>query len=155
MSNTQPCGFLTRGQVQHRHWWCKGWHTDVSLLEGHRENQRQEGREALCSAYQQDAFPGHPTNGQHGSPLDPVVIPTVKVPAHAKVCNLDGVAVPHQAVASCQIPVHKVQRCQVLHPRGDLGGHVQQVGVAAVKGNITKKNQCSSPTLKTSLCVVC
>lgn len=128
-----------------------GWHRAVSLLQGHREGQRKEERGALCSAYQQDAFPGHPTDGQHSSALDPVVIPTVEVPAHAKVCNLDGVVVPHQAVASCQIPVHKVQRCQVLHPRGDLGGHVQQVGVAAEKENVTKGNQGSSPTLKTWL----
>jgi len=91
----------------------------------------------LCSPYQEDAFPSHPTYGQYGSSLDTVVIPTVKIPAHAKVRNLDGVVVPHQAVASCQISVHKIQRCQVLHSRGNLGGHVQQVRVAALKENKT------------------
>jgi len=63
------------------------------------------------SAYQEDAFPGHPTDGQHRPALDAVVIPAVQIPAHAEVCDLDGVVVAHQAVPSCQISVHKVQRC--------------------------------------------
>lgn len=107
----------------------------------------------LCSSYQEDAFPGHPTDGQYSSSLDPVVIPTVEIPAHAKVCNLDGVVVPHQAVASCQVSVHKIQRCQILHSRGNLGGHVQQVGVAAVKEN--KEQSVWLPTLNSSLHLLC
>lgn len=65
---------------------------------------------AVCRPYQEDAFPGHPTDGQHGSSLDTVVIPAVEIPAHAKVRNLDGVVVSHQAVASRKISVHKIQR---------------------------------------------
>lgn len=79
--------------------------------------------------YQQDALPGHPADGEHRPALDAVVVPTVEVPAHPKVGNLDGVVLPHQAVARGQVPVHEVEGREVLHARGDLGGHEPQVTV--------------------------
>lgn len=79
----------------------------------------------LCFAatHQQDALPGHPADGQHSSALDPVVVSSVEIPTHAKISNLYGVILTHQAVARCQIPVHKVERGQVLHTRCNLHSH--------------------------------
>lgn len=45
--------------------------------------------------HQQDALPGHPADGEHCSALDPVVVPTVQVSAHAKISYLDSVVLPH------------------------------------------------------------
>ena len=36
----------------------------------------------------------------------------------------------HEAVPGGEVPVHKVERLQVLHPRGHLGGQVHQAAVA-------------------------
>lgn len=66
--------------------------------------------------YQQDALPGHPSYGQHRPALDAVVVAAVQVSAHPKVSNLDGEAAVQQAVPGGQVPVHEVQRRQVLHP---------------------------------------
>lgn len=60
----------------------------------------------------------------------PVVVAAVDVPGHAKVSNLDQKAVADQAVAGCQISVHKVLRAQVHHARGNLSGNVQHLGKA-------------------------
>lgn len=57
----------------------------------------------------------------------PIVICAVDVAGHAEVSNLDHQALPHQTVAGCQVPVDKVQGCQVDHARGDLGGDVQHL----------------------------
>lgn len=38
----------------------------------------------------------------------PVVVAAVDVPGHAEVSNLNQEAVPHQAIAGCQISVHEV-----------------------------------------------
>jgi len=81
--------------------------------------------------HQQDALPGHPSYGQHGAALDAIVVPAVQVAAHAEVGDLDGAAAAHQAVAGGQVPVHEVQRRQVLHARGDLHRHAHQLPVAA------------------------
>lgn len=45
--------------------------------------------------HQQDAFPGHPADGEHCPALDPVVVTTVQVSAHSKVSYLDGVVLAH------------------------------------------------------------
>lgn len=71
-------------------------------------------------SHHEDALPGHPANGQHGSALDPVVVAGVQVAAHAEVGDLDvtpaalllSAVAPlaaHQAVASRQVAVHKVE----------------------------------------------
>lgn len=60
-------------------------------------------------SHQEDALPGHPADGQHGSALDAVVISTVQVPAHAKVSDLNGVVLAHQAVSGGKVSVDKVQ----------------------------------------------
>lgn len=72
---------------------------------------------APYGTHQQDALPGHPANGQDGPALDPVIVPSVQVPTHAKICDLYGVVLAHQAVACRQIAVDKVERGQVLHAR--------------------------------------
>jgi len=70
----------------------------------------------LLHPHQQDALPGHPSYRQHRPALDAVVVAAVQVSAHPKVGDLDGEAAVHQAVPGGQVTVHKVQRCQVLHP---------------------------------------
>lgn len=60
-------------------------------------------------SHQEDALPGHPADGQHGSALNTIVISAVQVPAHAKVSDLNGVVFAHQAVSGGEVPVHKVQ----------------------------------------------
>lgn len=78
-------------------------------------------------SHHEDTLPGHPADRQHGSALDPVVVSSIQVPAHAKVGYLDvtltaGVVAavaplaPHQAVTRSQIPVHKVEGGEELHP---------------------------------------
>lgn len=78
-------------------------------------------------AHHEDALPGHPSYRQHSSALDPVVVSSVQVSAHAEVGDLDvtlsasilsalSLLTANQAVTSGQIPVHKVQRRQELHP---------------------------------------
>ena len=57
----------------------------------------------------------------------PVVVAAVDVPGHAEVSDLHQQAVAHQAVACCQVSVHKVLRPQVHHARGDLRGDVQHL----------------------------
>lgn len=84
-------------------------------------------------SYQQDTLPSHPADWQYSPALDPVVITTVQIPAHAKIGNLDGVVVPNQAVARSQISVHKIEGSQILHAGGNLGSHEQEVE-AAEKG---------------------
>lgn len=85
-------------------------------------------------SHHEDALPGHPANGQHGSALDPVVVAGVQVAAHAEVGDLDvtpaalllSAVAPlaaHQAVASRQVAVHKVEGGEEFHSRGDLAGH--------------------------------
>lgn len=46
-------------------------------------------------SHQEDALPRHPANGKHCSALNPIIIPSVEVPAHAKISNLDSVILPH------------------------------------------------------------
>lgn len=65
-------------------------------------------------------LPGHPAYWQHSSALDPVVVSSIQVPAHAKVGYLD-VTFPapilsaltpltsDEAVTCGQIPVHKIE----------------------------------------------
>lgn len=95
-------------------------------------------------SHHEDALPGHPANGQHGSALDPVVVAGVQVAAHAEVSDLDvapttlllsAVAplAPHQAVTSRQVPVHKVEGGQKFHSRGDLAGHGDECWVTGGK----------------------
>lgn len=81
----------------------------------------------LCWSHQQDALPGHPSYGEHGPALDAVVVAAVQVSAHPEVSDLDGEASVQQAVPGGQVTVHKVQRRQVFHPRGDLHRHVEEV----------------------------
>lgn len=76
------------------------------------------------AAHHEDALPGHPPDGQHCPALDAVIIPSVEIPAHAKVGDFDGEVFPHQAVPGGQVPVHEVKRGQISHARGDLGPHV-------------------------------
>lgn len=57
----------------------------------------------------------------------PVVVCAVDVSRHAEVPDLDHQALSHQTVAGRQVAVDKVQRCQVDHARGDLGGDLQHL----------------------------
>lgn len=77
-------------------------------------------------SHHEDALPSHPAYWQHSSALDPVVVSSVQVPAHAKVCYLDvtlataifstlTLLTPHQTVTCGQIPVYKVEGRQELH----------------------------------------
>lgn len=84
-------------------------------------------------AHQQDALPGHPADGQHRTALDAVVVPTVQVPAHPEVGNLDGIVLAHQAVPCGQVTVDEIQGGKVLHARGDLSRHELQVGITEGK----------------------
>lgn len=56
-----------------------------------------------------------------------VVVGAVDIPAHAEIADLNHQALPHQAVARGQVPVHEVQSRQVHHPRSDLASHGQQL----------------------------
>ena len=58
----------------------------------------------------------------------PVIICAVNVSGHSKVSNFHQKAIPHQAVPRCQIPMHKVLRCQVDHPSCDLTGYMEHLG---------------------------
>lgn len=58
----------------------------------------------------------------------PVVVSAVDVSRHSEVSDLNQKPVPHQAVASCQVSVHKVLRRQVHHACCDLSGYVQHLG---------------------------
>jgi hypothetical protein len=78
----------------------------------------------LLAAYHENALPSHPPDGQHRPALDTVIIPSVEIPAHAKVGDFDGEIFPNQAVPGGQVPMHKVQRGEITHARGDLGPHV-------------------------------
>lgn len=77
-------------------------------------------------SHHEDALPRHPAYRQHSSALDPVVVSSVQVPAHAKVGYLDvtlatgifstlTLLTPHQTVTCGQIAVHKVEGRQELH----------------------------------------
>lgn len=90
---------------------------------------------APTDTHQQDALPGHPANGQDGPALDPVVVSSVQVSAHAEVGDLYCVVLTHEAIARGQIAVDKVERGQVLHARGDLHGHPNQFTVAEGRGD--------------------
>lgn len=57
----------------------------------------------------------------------PIVVCAVDVSGHAEVSDLHHQALAHQAVAGCQVAVDEVQRRQVDHARGDLGGDVQHL----------------------------
>lgn len=57
----------------------------------------------------------------------PIVICAVDVSGHAEVSDFDHQAFPHQAIAGRQVAVDEVQRCQVDHARGNLGGDVQHL----------------------------
>lgn len=61
-------------------------------------------------------------------PTHPVVVSAVDVSRHSEVSDLDQKPVPHQAVACCQVSVHKVLRRQVHHACCDLSGYVQHLG---------------------------
>lgn len=51
---------------------------------------------ACCGEFaQQDAFPGHPADGEHRPALDPVVVTAVQVSAHPKISYLNGVILAH------------------------------------------------------------
>lgn len=65
--------------------------------------------------------------------MDAVVVAAVQVSAHPEVSDLDGEASVQQAVPGGQVTVHKVQRGQVFHPRGDLHRHVEEVREAGGK----------------------
>lgn len=90
--------------------------------------------------HHENTLPGHPSDRKHSPPLDPVVISSVQVPAHAEVCDLDvslsGSVVsfsplsPNQAVTRGQVSVHEVKRRQELHPRCDLTRHGDEGRVA-------------------------
>lgn len=56
-----------------------------------------------------------------------VVVGTVDISAHAEIADLNHQALPHQAVARGQVPMHEVQSRQVHHPRSDLASHGQQL----------------------------
>lgn len=60
-------------------------------------------------------------------PTHPIVICAVDVSRHAKVPNFNHELLPHQTVASSQVPVDKVQGRQVDHPRRDLSGDVKHL----------------------------
>lgn len=95
-----------------------------------------------------------------------VVICAVDVSGHAKVPDLDHEVLPHQTVASGQVPVDEVQGRQVDHPRRDLSsdvkhlrqreltqrrqlGLLQDVGVRTVSSatsNSRKRFSCTSVT---------
>lgn len=85
--------------------------------------------------------------------MNAIVVTAVQVPAHAKVGDLYGEVFTHQAVACSQVSMDKVQRGQVLHPRGDLSGHVAQVAVAAEGRNRVseKKKKEQQHPLKTAI----
>lgn len=79
----------------------------------------------LCS-HHKDTLPGHPAYWQHSSALDPVVVSSIQVPAHAKVSYLDVTLTtlilsaltpltPDQTVTCGQVPVHKVEGGEELH----------------------------------------
>lgn len=51
----------------------------------------------------EDTLPGHPPDGQHRPALHAVIIPSIEVPAHAKVGNFDGEIFPDQAVPCGQV----------------------------------------------------
>lgn len=57
----------------------------------------------------------------------PIVVCAVDVSGHAEVSDLHHQALAHQTVAGCQVAVDEVQRRQVDHARGDLGGDVQHL----------------------------
>lgn len=77
-------------------------------------------------SHHEDTLPGHPAYWQHSSALDPVVISSVQVPAHAKVSYLDmalatavlstlTLLTADEAVTRGQISVHKVEGGEELH----------------------------------------
>lgn len=78
------------------------------------------------SSHHEYTLPGHPADWQHSSALDPVVVPSIQVPAHAKVRYLDvaltapiipalALLTPDQTVTRGQISVHKVEGGEELH----------------------------------------
>lgn len=85
--------------------------------------------------------------------MDAIIVAAVQISAHAEVGYLDGEVFAHQAVARSQVPMDKVQRGEVLHPRGDLSGHVAQVAVAVKwrNGVKTPPDQGSGRKNETSL----
>lgn len=93
--------------------------------------------------HHENTLPGHPSNGKHGPALDPVVISSVQVPAHAEVGDLNvplsrsvvsfPSITPNQAVARSQVSVYKVKRRQELHSRCDLTCHGDQSRVAGAQ----------------------
>lgn len=77
-------------------------------------------------SHHEDTLPGHPAYRQHSSALDPVVVSSVQVPAHAKISYLDVtlttvvlsalvLLTPHQTVTRGKVPVHKVEGREELH----------------------------------------
>lgn len=70
---------------------------------------------SLLAAYHEDAFPGHPPDGQHCPALHTIIIPSVEVSAHAKVSNFDGEIFPNQAVPGGQVSMYKVECGQITH----------------------------------------
>lgn len=85
-------------------------------------------------SHHEDTLPGHPAYWQHSSALDPVIVSSIQVPAHAKVSYLDvtlttailsalTLLTPHQTVTCGKIPVHKVEGREELHSRCNLAGH--------------------------------
>lgn len=80
---------------------------------------------------------GPPDDRTCGFP-HPVIVGAVDVAGHAKVPDLHHQAVADQAVAGGQVPVDKVQRGQVHHPGGDLGGDLQHLAEGQLaKGRVT------------------
>ena len=78
------------------------------------------------SFYQRDAFPGHPSNGENCSSLNPVVITLVHVSRHPKISYSYFVASSQQTVSRSQISMHKVQRWKVIHTGCNLDRNFHQ-----------------------------
>ena len=108
-------------------------------------------------SYHEDTLPRHPAYWQHSSALDPIVVSSIQVSAHAEVCYLDMTLAasilsaltllpPNQAVARGQVPVHKVERRQELHSRCDLARHGDEGWVAGDKKTDGKLSQNSEYT---------
>ena len=57
------------------------------------------------------------------------VVAGVPRSTRTEVTDFDLKLVTHEAVSSCQVTVNYTQSLQVLHPSGDLGGHVDQRAV--------------------------
>lgn len=100
--------------------------TDSIVTISHHQMHEHTHTHTLLASHHEDTLPGHPADWQHGSALDPVVISSIQVPAHAKVSYLDVTLTtpilstltpltPDQTVTCGQIPVHEVEGGEELH----------------------------------------